>query len=72
MNIHADGKIEPTTDEERIKDLHDGLYDLIARCMEHKRSIVALDNWIIAHNLESQLCLAFEVLRRYLAEKGLD
>ena len=66
------GECELSNDEERIKDLYDGLYDLIARCMDQKRSIVALDTWIIVHNLEAQLCLAYEVLRRYLAERGLD
>ena len=57
-----------TTDEQHLKDLYDDLRDLIAECMESKRNIDDIDNWKIAHDLEFQLELAFEKLRRYLVK----
>ena len=65
-----DGKV--TTDEQRLGDLYDRLHDLISFCTSYKKEIKALDNWKIAHELDSTLCLAFEVLKRRLTERGLD
>lgn len=62
---------ELKTDKDRLDYLHDELLDLISLCTEHKNKIKALDNWKIAHELDSQLCLAFEVLKRRLEEKEI-
>lgn len=60
------------TDDQRLTDLYDRLYDLISFCTSYKKEIKALDNWKIAHELDSTLCLAFETLRRRLTERGLN
>lgn len=57
---------EHLTDEEYLKDLYDNLHDLIEYCMESKENIQDLDNWQAVHDLEFQLGLAAEKLRRYL------
>ena len=54
------------TDEEYLKDLCDNLHDLIECCIESKEKIQDMDNWEVVHDLEFQLELAFESLRRYL------
>lgn len=62
---------ELKTDKDRLAYLHDKLLDLISLCTEHKNKIKALDNWKIAHELDSQLCVALEVLKRRLEEKEI-
>lgn len=57
---------ERLTDEEYLNDLYDGLHDLIECCIESKEKIEDMDNWEVVHDLEFQLELAFEALRRYL------
>ena len=63
---------EHLTDEEYLKDLYDNLHDVIECCMGSKEKIQDLDNWQIVHNLEFQLKLAAEKLRRYLAKIGIE
>lgn len=57
---------ELKTDKEHLNCLHDGLYDLVECCIEAKHAIKDIENWKVVHNLEFQLCLAFEILRRYI------
>lgn len=66
-----DKECELKTDKDRLDYLYDKLLDLISLCTEHKNKIKALGNWKIAHELDSQLCLAFEVLKRRLEEKEI-
>lgn len=63
---------EHLTDEEYLKDLCGNLHDLIEYCMESKENIKDLDNWQAVHDLEFQLGLAAEKLRRYLAKMGIE
>lgn len=60
------------TDEEYLKDLYDNLHDLIECCMESKEKIQDMDNWEVVHDLEFQLELAFESLRRYLDKMEVE
>ena len=63
---------ELTTDEEYLKDLYGNLHDLIECCMESKQNIKDIDNWEVVHDIEFQLELAFESLRRYLAKMEIE
>lgn len=63
---------EHLTDEEYLKDLYGNLHDLIECCMECKENIQELDNWQAVHDLEFQLGLAAEKLRRYLTKIGIE
>ena len=63
---------EQLTDEEYLKDLYGNLHDLVECCMESKEKIQDLDNWQVVHDLEFQLSLSFEKLRRYLAKMGIE
>lgn len=63
---------EHLTDEEYLKDLYDNLHDLIEYCMESKENIQDMDNWQTVHDLEFQLSLAAEKLRRYLTKIGIE
>ena len=63
---------EFSTDEEYLKDLCGNLHDLIECCMESKERIQDMDNWEVVHDLEFQLELAFETLRRYLAKMEIE
>ena len=63
---------EFSTDEEQLKDLYGNLHDLIECCMECKENMQDLDNWQTVHDLEFQLGLSFEKLRRYLAKIGIE
>ena len=63
---------EFSTDEEYLKDLCGNLHDLIEYCMESKEKIQDIDNWEVVHDLEFQLELAFESLRRYLAKMEIE
>lgn len=63
---------EFSTDEEYLKDLCGNLHDLIEYCMESKEKIQDMDNWEVIHDLEFQLELAFESLRRYLAKMEIE
>ena len=63
---------EFSTDEEYLKDLYGNLHDLIECCMESKENIQELDNWQAVHDLEFQLGLAAEKLRRYLTKIGIE
>lgn len=63
---------EHLTDEEYLKDLCGNLHDLIECCMESKEKIQDMDNWEVVHDLEFQLELAFETLRRYLAKMEFE
>lgn len=60
------------TDKEYLEDIHDNLHDLIEYCMESKEKIEDMDNWRIVHDLEFQLGLAFEGLRRYLDKMEIE
>lgn len=57
---------EVKTDKEYLDGLYDDLYDLITNCIKAKGAIKDIENWKIVHNLEFQLCLAFEILKRYV------
>ena len=57
---------ELTTDKEYLDGLYDDLYDLITNCIKAKSAIKDIENWKAVHNLEFQLCLAFEILKRYV------
>lgn len=63
---------EQLTDEEQLKDLYGNLQDLIEYCMESKEYIQDMDNWQAVYDLEFQLELASEKLRRYLDEMGIE
>lgn len=63
---------EHLTDEEYLKDLYGNLHDLIEYCMECKENMQDLDNWQAVHDLEFQLGLAAEKLRRYLTKIGIE
>lgn len=63
---------ELTTDKEYLEDIHDNLHDLIEYCMESKEKIEDIDSWEVVHDLEFQLELAFESLRRYLAKMEIE
>lgn len=63
---------EFSTDEEYLKDLYGNLQDLVECCMECKEYIKDLDNWQAVHDLEFQLGLAAEKLRRYLTKIGIE
>lgn len=63
---------EFSTDEEYLKDLCGNLHDLIEYCMESKEKIQDMDNWEVVHDLEFQLELAFESLKRYLAKMEIE
>lgn len=63
---------EHLTDEEYLKDLYGNLQDLVECCMESKENIQDLDNWQVVHDLEFQLGLAAEKLRRYLTKIGIE
>ena len=63
---------EHLTDEEQLKDLYDNLHDLVECCMECKEKIQDMDNWQAVHDLEFQLGLAAEKLRRYLTKIGIE
>lgn len=63
---------EHLTDEEQLKDLYDNLHDLVECCMESKEKIQDMDNWQAVHDLEFQLSLAAEKLRRYLTKIGIE
>lgn len=63
---------EFSTDEQYLKDLCSNLHDLIECCMESKEKIQDMDNWEVVHDLEFQLELAFESLRRYLAKMEIE
>lgn len=57
---------EFSTDEEYLKDLYGNLQDVLEYCMVSKEKMQDMDNWEITHDLEFQLELALETLRRYL------
>lgn len=59
-------ELEFSTDEEYLKDLYDNLQDVTEHCMISKEKMHDMDNWEIVHDLEFQLELALETLRRYL------
>ena len=63
---------EQLTDEEYLKDLYGNLHDLVECCMECKEYIKDMDNWQVVHDLEFQLGLASEKLRRYLTKIGIE
>lgn len=63
---------EFSTDEEQLKDLYGNLHDLIECCMECKENMQDLDNWQAVHDLEFQLRISSEKLRRYLAKIGIE
>ena len=63
---------EFSTDEEYLKDLYGNLHDLIECCMECKENMQDLDNWQAVHDLEFQLGLASEKLRRYLTKMEIE
>ena len=63
---------EQLTDEEYLKDLYGNLHDLVECCMECKENMQDLDNWQAVHDLEFQLGLAAEKLRRYLTKIGIE
>lgn len=63
---------EHLTDEEFLKDLYGNLHDLIECCMESKEKIQDMNNWEVVHDLEFQLELAFESLRRYLDKMEIE
>ena len=63
---------EHLTDEEQLKDLYGNLHDLIECCMECKENMQDLDNWQTVHDLEFQLGLAAEKLRRYFAKMEIE
>jgi hypothetical protein len=63
---------EFSTDEEYLKDLCGNLQDLVECCMECKEYIKDMDNWQVVHDLEFQLRLAAEKLRRYLTKIGIE
>ncbi len=56
------------TDEELLKDLYDNLGDLIDCCLASKELISDMESWEVAHDVEFQLEMASETLRRYLAK----
>lgn len=60
------------TDEEYLKDLYGNLQNLVECCMECKEKIQDMDNWQAVYDLEFQLGLAAEKLRRYLAKMGIE
>lgn len=59
---------ELKTDTERLENLYEQMHDLIEICMETKDAMKDLDNWATVHDLEFQLGLTAEGLRRYLAD----
>lgn len=63
---------EFSTDEEYLKDLYGNLQDVIEYCMVSKEKIQDMDNWEIVHDLEFQLELELETLRRYLNKIGFE
>ena len=63
---------EHLTDEDYLKDLYGYLHDLVECCMECKENMQDLDNWQAVHDLEFQLGLAAEKLRRYLAKMEIE
>lgn len=63
---------ELTTDEEYLKNLYGNLHDLIECCMESKEKIEDMDNWEVVHDLEFQLELAFESLKRYMTKMEME
>ena len=63
---------EQLTDEEYLKDLYGNLHDLVECCMECKEYIKDMDNCQVVHDLEFQLELAFEKLRRYLDKMEIE
>ena len=63
---------EFSTDEEYLKDLYGSLHDLIECCMEIKENMQDMDNWQVVHDLEFQLGLSFEKLRRYFAKMEIE
>lgn len=63
---------EQLTDEEQLKDLYGNLQDLVECCMECKEYMQDMDNWQVVHDLEFQLGLASEKLRRYLSKMGIE
>lgn len=63
---------EFSTDEEYLKDLYDNLHDLVECCMGSKENIQDMDNWQVVHDLEFQLGLASEKIRRYLTKIGVE
>lgn len=60
------------TDEEYLKDLYGNLQDLVECCMECKEYMQDMDNWQAVYDLEFQLGLAAEKLRRYLSKMGIE
>lgn len=63
---------EFSTDEEYLKDLYGNLQDVIEYCMVSKEKIHDMDNWEVVHDLEFQLELELETLRRYLNKIGFE
>ena len=63
---------EFSTDEEQLKDVYGNLHDLIECCMEIKENMQDMDNWQVVHDLEFQLGLAAEKLRRYFAKMEIE
>lgn len=63
-----DKEHELKTDTERLENLYEQMHDLIEICMETKDAMKDLDNWATVHDLEFQLGLTAEGLRRYLAD----
>lgn len=63
---------EHLTDEEYLKDLYGNLHDLVECCMECKEYMQDMDNWRAVYDLEFQLGLAAEKLRRYLTKIGIE
>lgn len=66
INPHEDNEV--LTDTERLENLYEQMNDLIEICMETKDAMKDLDNWATVHDLEFQLGLTAEGLRRYLAD----
>ena len=63
---------EHLTDEDYLKDLYGYLHDLVECSMECKEYMQDMDNWRAVYDLEFQLGLAAEKLRRYLAKMEIE
>ena len=59
-------------DKGYLEDIRSDLYDLIKYCAGAKNNIKDMDNWEIVHDLEFQLELAYETLKRYLDKMEIE
>lgn len=66
ISQHGNEDDEVLTDTERLADLYEQIHDLIEICVGTKDDMKDLDNWAAVHDLEFQLELTAEGLRRYL------